>query len=94
VNLLSYFRRKKKMSETNQESTVIHRVRVTDEQFVSCHKNCHSNAQVAQMLGISEATVAARANKLRKIGVRLPKFDRVVNSKEVDVEGLNALLAE
>jgi transposase len=66
--------------------------RVTDKQFVMGCKNCHSTGQAASLLGLSCATVSARANKLRKLGVNLPKFARVVKTKAVDVEGLNDLL--
>ena len=68
--------------------------RVTNEQFVKAYVNCHSTEHCASMLGLTATSVSTRANKLRKAGVKLPKYDRASNPKTIDVDGLNKLLSE
>lgn len=70
------------------------KARVPDEEFVRAYLLWSCNEATAEQLGLSPLSVAARANRLRKIGVMLPKYARKVTERqEVDVEGLNAIIA-
>jgi transposase len=51
---------------------------------------CDSYAELAEELDLSEASVSTRANKLRKLGVNLPKYAKA--AKPIDVDALNALI--
>ena len=66
------------------------KVRVSDEAFVKAVLACKSYAEVAEATGLTQASVHTRANKLRKLGVNLPTYERV--KKTTDVTALNALI--
>ena len=44
----------------------------------------------SEATGLTQASVHTRANKLRKLGVNLPTYERV--KKTTDVAALNALI--
>jgi hypothetical protein len=63
---------------------------VSDVDFVTEYAKAKSLDEVATQLGMTKESVQARAFKLRKAGVGLPRFTK--SSKPVDVSGLNAIL--
>lgn len=65
--------------------------RVPDSDFVKAYASCDNYDEVARLTGLTKASVASRANKLRKAGVNLKKFARAPG-KGTDVASLNALL--
>jgi len=74
-------------SETTGTSA---KTRVPNEKFVQAYMLCDSYSELAEELGLSDASVASRANKLRKLGVNLPKYAKA--AKAIDVDALNALI--
>lgn len=64
--------------------------RVPDSDFVKAYVACTNYDDLARLTGLTKNSVASRANKLRKAGVKLAKYARA--PKETDVAGLNALL--
>jgi hypothetical protein len=66
------------------------KVRVSNEDFVKAILAYKSYAEVSAATGLTTASVHTRANKLRKLGVNLPTYERV--KKETDVTALNALI--
>ncbi len=68
------------------------KTRVSNEVFVKAFLAEDSPAAVAIVTGMAATSVAARATRLRKAGVNLPKFTR--KNEHLDVEGLNALITE
>lgn len=67
-------------------------MRVTDVDFVKAAIASTSNDELASTTGMAKLSVQARANKLRKAGVPLPKYERKRTTKVVDVAGLTALI--
>jgi hypothetical protein len=65
----------------------------TDEELVLAWRTARSHLDVEQKLGVTQTTVCRRAARLLKAGVKLPAF-RSSRNREVDVEGLNALLGD
>lgn len=63
---------------------------VSNAEFVSAFVGADSSATVAARLGLKIETVRARACKLRKAGVTLPKYTR--GAVAVDVDSLNAII--
>ena len=76
--------------ETMSETTKVVKTHVPDSDFVKAYAACTNYSDLARLTGLTKASVASRANKLRKAGVKLVKYARV--AKETDVTGLNALL--
>ena len=68
------------------------KTRVSDAEFVNLFLRSKSAGEVAVKIGLKVESVAARANKLRKAGVNIPKFDR--KKREVDVKGLNKTIED
>jgi hypothetical protein len=66
--------------------------KIDDVQFVTAYAKAKSLDQLASDLGIAKPTLQVRASKLRKLGVKLPKFSKP--KKVVDVEKLNAILTK
>ena len=66
--------------------------RVSNKDFVQAYLLYKSYGELAQAIGLSVASVASRANKLRKLGVKLPKYERASSTKVLDIDGLNALI--
>ena len=64
---------------------------VSDVDFVTAWAKSKSLDEVAKQTGLAKLSVQARAQRMRKAGVKLPKFSR---RKVTDVEGLNKLLGE
>lgn len=64
---------------------------VTDVDFVTAWAKAKSLDEVVKATGLAKPSVQARAHRLRKAGVKLPKFRR---QKATDVEGLNNLLGD
>ncbi len=62
---------------------------VTDVDFVTAWAKSKSLDEVVKATGLAKLSVQARAHRLRKAGVKLPRFRR---QKVTDVEGLNDLL--
>jgi hypothetical protein len=72
------------------------KIQVSNEDFVRAVLANTSYAGLAAAIGLSKASAQSRVNALRKLGVNLPKYERVKSSrakKTVDVAALNALLA-
>jgi len=67
-------------------------MRVSDVEFVKAVVASTSYDELASTTGLAKLSVQARANKLRKAGVTLPKYERKRTTKTVDVAGLNALI--
>ena len=67
------------------------KVRISDTDFVRALLSSKSYTELATTLNMAQASVQARANRLRKAGVELPAYDR--KKKEIDVTGLNGLIA-
>jgi biotin operon repressor len=65
--------------------------RIGSEDFVATFAQAKSTGEVAEKLGLSKASVHARASALRKAGVKLRRFPRGRKSV-VDVAALNELL--
>ena len=67
---------------------------LTDVEWVTKFRDAYeaggTKEEVAASLGVSVSGMDQRASKFRKMGVKLPKFQR--SNKEHDVDGLNALL--
>ncbi len=85
------------MNEEN--ATQETQTRVSDKDFVLAYRKCfdakNNIVDLGICLNLRPTSVAARAVKLRKLGVNLPVFPRRSNprgKKVVDVEGLNSLL--
>jgi len=72
------------------------KIRFSDEEFcLACRDFADQGRDaVARMMEMEPASVSARRTRLVKMGVNLPKFKRGPRTKVVDVESLNALLAE
>lgn len=69
------------------------KVRYTNEQFVQAWRESSSCDDVGIMCNMAPASVRARAAKLRKAGVKLPKYARATRApKVIDVDSLNAIL--
>ena len=64
---------------------------ITDAEFVTAWAKSNSLAEVAEKTGLAKQSVLTRGTRLRKAGVKLPRFAR---RKSVDVEGLNSLLTD
>jgi hypothetical protein len=64
--------------------------RVSNVDFVTAYKSSSSHNELAKKIGLTKASVASRAAKLRKLGVNLAKYAR--EKPAVDVEALNAIL--
>ena len=62
---------------------------VSDVDFVTAWAKSKSLDEVVKATGLAKLSVQARAHRLRKAGVKLPRFRR---QKVTDVEGLNDLL--
>ena len=77
--------------EKEEREIMAKKITVSDENFVLACIDNSTVAAISAKLGLKPATVASRANKLRKAGVNLPEFDRA--TKVLDVAGLNALIA-
>jgi hypothetical protein len=63
----------------------------TDVAFVQAWLQSENYAGVARLLGLARGSVLAKATRLRKAGVNLPKYAR--SRKPIDVAGLNELIA-
>ena len=68
--------------------------RVSNEDFVLAYLDCTSYVELAEKLGSTDTAVANRANRLRKMGVNLPRYVRRNGSGPIDVEALNELIEE
>ena len=64
------------------------------EEFVSLWLGSATLAEVATKLGKSKPAVAMFANRLRRLGVNLPKFKTGVSTSDVNVKALNALISK
>jgi hypothetical protein len=58
---------------------------ITDVDFVTAWAKSKSLEDVVKATGLAKPSVQARAHRLRKAGVKLPRFRR---QKVTDVEGL------
>ncbi len=67
-------------------------MRVSDVEFVKAVVASASYDELASTTGLAKLSAQARANKLRKAGVPLPKYERKRTTKVVDVAGLTALI--
>ena len=65
---------------------------LTDVEFVTAWIKASNYEEIVATTGLSRTSIQARAAKLRKAGVKLPKYGRV--HKVVDVKGLNELIAK
>jgi hypothetical protein len=81
------------MSEVESTTKRQPRTIVRDPAFVLAFTRCSSYEEVSVQLGLGVASVMSRAARLRKAGVNLPKFDRVL-AKKTSVEELNAILEQ
>lgn len=63
---------------------------ISNEKLVLTILMSRSLSDVCAATGLSKATVRARAQMLRKAGVKVPKFRR--SSQKIDVAALNALV--
>lgn len=63
---------------------------VSNVDFVTAYAKANSLDDVVKSLGMEKGSVQARASKLRKLGVKLPKFVR--GATPTDVASLNAIL--
>lgn len=69
------------------------KARLPDKCFVLAYVGCTSYEELAKETGLSDATCRARANKLVKMGVNLPKYARVASRRAcTDVTSLNDLI--
>ena len=66
--------------------------KISHVEFVKTWKEANSIGTVASATGLSKQSVQARAAKLRKAGVALPRFAR--QGEPIDVDALNAILGE
>ncbi len=82
--------KEKKMSEETAVVAKVTKKRVSDHDFVVEYCDSISYEELAFNLDLTRASVASRANKLRKLGVKLPEYDRA--KKVVDIAALNALI--
>jgi len=64
--------------------------RIHDTDFVKACLSCKSASEVADAVGLTVESVAARARKLRKAGVKLPAFPR--SRQGINVDALNTLI--
>jgi hypothetical protein len=69
--------------------TIVVKKTISDVDFVTAWAKSKSLDDVVKATGLAKLSVQARAHRLRKAGVKLPKFKR---QKVTDVEGLNDLL--
>ena len=69
--------------------------RISDRDFVQALVLYKSYGDTAEAIGMTVGSVQSRAGKLRKLGVNLPKPDRVSSAgkKVTDVAGLTALIS-
>lgn len=69
---------------------------VSNEDFVGAVLNAHKNGEkmsdVASRLGLEVVTCKSRANKLRKLGVSLPKLKSA--RQQVDVAALAKMVSD
>jgi transposase len=63
---------------------------VPAEEFVGAVMSFKSVAQVAEHLGLSEVSVRARIKKYRKLGVKLPSYEK--RSRSLNVSHLNQIV--
>ena len=68
--------------------------RVSAEQFVRTWTECESPTQVSEKLGLKLTSVLARASKFRSSGIPLKNMRRVGGGAKLNVEKINAVLAE
>jgi len=70
--------------------------RVPAETFVKewakAYAKAKTAADVAEAVGLSVRSVHGRGTSLRKLGVELPKLERISGGPRLDVDALNALL--
>ena len=62
--------------------------------FVRLWLSDKTSEQVAKALGVSTVTMYAYANKLRDLGVDLPARHHAPRTRAINVEKLNALIAQ
>lgn len=65
-------------------------MKVSDSGFVEAWVSSKSVPEVSGKTGLARPSVVARASRLRKAGVNLPRFCRA--GRAVDVAGLNAII--
>lgn len=63
---------------------------VPAEDFVGAVMSFKSVAQVAERLGLSEVSVRARIKKYRKLGVKLPSYEK--RNRSLNVSHLNRIV--
>lgn len=63
----------------------------SDADFVTAWVTSKTVDEVVKKTGLAKMTIQVRAARLRKAGVKLPKF---VRRKTIDVDGLNALVGK
>lgn len=56
--------------------------------------NGASVAAMAKHFNVSDATIYTHMNKLRKMGVKIPKRDRVYPEREINVKVLNSYIEQ
>lgn len=78
------------MSKTKTKTAKQKGARIDDTTFVRAWMTSSSAADAAQACGMAVTGVRVRAGRLRKAGVRLPKFRR--GAAAIDIEGLNKLV--
>jgi hypothetical protein len=64
---------------------------VSDKEFVRIYLQSSSIGEVAEKTKLKKLSAQSRARQLRRMGVKLPLFDR---HKKVDINELNAIIAE
>ena len=71
---------------------------VAPEDFIKAVKSVHASggkiADIARQLNLEVGSVNARMYTMRKAGVNLPQFPRGGGGKGLDVQALNAILAQ
>ena len=61
-------------------------------EFVTSWVKAAGYEELASLTGLAKGSIQARAVRLRKAGVKLPKYGQ--SKRMVDTKGLNALIAQ
>jgi hypothetical protein len=68
------------------------RVKISDVEFVAAWMKVGNYDDLVAETGLTKASIQVKAVKLRKAGVKLPKYGRV--KVPIDVKGLNELISK
>lgn len=66
------------------------KIQVSDADFVKACVTGKTPDEIVKLTGLKKSTVLSRANKMRKLGVKIPEFERA--KKNFNVDELNKLI--